>query len=93
MLFRSKKSGKPYKDIDSFLDFGRPIHVIPHMFRHSFISIMASEGIDLSTIREFVGHSEDSKEIERVYLHVIKKQKDTMRGAVERLEKLINNKN
>ena len=45
------------------------------MFRHSFISIMASEGIDLSTIREFVGHSEDSKEIERVYLHVIKKQK------------------
>lgn len=89
----NKKAGKPYKDIDSFLDFGRPIHVIPHMFRHSFISIMASEGIDLSTIREFVGHSEDSKEIERVYLHVIKKQKDTMRGAVERLEKLINNKN
>lgn len=40
-------------------------------------------------IREFVGHSEDSKEIERVYLHVIKKQKDTMRGAVEKLEKLI----
>lgn len=85
----NKKAGKPYKDIDSFLDFGRPIHVIPHMFRHSFISIMASEGIDLPTIREFVGHSEDSKEIERVYLHVIKKQKDTMRGAVERLEKLI----
>ena len=28
-------------------------------------------------------------EIERVYLHVIKKQKDTMRGAVEKLEKLI----
>ncbi|CNI75273.1 TPA: site-specific integrase [Streptococcus agalactiae] len=85
----NKKAGKPYKDIDSFLDFGRPIHVIPHMFRHSFISIMASEGIDLPTIREFVGHSEDSKEIERVYLHVIKKQKDTMRGAVEKLEKLI----
>ena len=32
-------------------------------------------------------------EIERFYLHVIKKQKDTMRGAVERLKKLINNKN
>ena len=59
------------------------------MFRHSFISIMASEGIDLPTIREFVVHPEDSKEIERVYLHVIKKQKDTMRGAVEKLEKLI----
>ena len=43
----------------------------------------------LKTIREFVGHSEDSKEIERVYLHVIKKRKDTMRGAVEKLEKLI----
>ena len=50
---------------------------------------MASEGIDLPTIREFVVHSEDSKEIERVYLHVIKKQKDTMRGAIEKLEKLI----
>ena len=43
----NKKAGKSYKDIDNFLDFGRPIHVIPHMFRHSFISIMASEGIDL----------------------------------------------
>mgnify|MGYP003692871889 CR=1 FL=1 len=49
---------------------------------------MASEGIDLLTIREFVGHSEDSKEIERVYLHVIKKQKDAMRGAVEKLKKV-----
>ena len=47
------------------------------------------KAFDLPTIREFVGHSEDSKEIERVYLHVIKKQKDTMRGAVEKLEKLI----
>ena len=83
------KAGKLHEDIDSFLDFGRPIHVTPHMFRHSFISIMASEGIDLPTIREYVGHSEDSKEIERVYLHVIKRQKDTMRGAVEKLGKLI----
>lgn len=85
----NKKSSKPYCDIDDFLDFGRPIHVVPHMFRHSFVSIMASEGIDLATIREFVGHSEDSKEIERVYLHVVKKQKDFMRGAVEDLGKLI----
>ena len=60
-----------------------------NLFRHSFISIIASEGIDLPTIREHVGHSEDSKEIERVYLHVIKKQKDTMRGVVEKLEKFL----
>ena len=53
---------------------------------------MASEGIDLSTIEEF-GPRRIPREIERVYLHVIKKQKDTIGGAVERLEKLINNKN
>lgn len=60
-----KKSGKPYKDIDHLVDFGRPIHIVPHMFRHSFVSVMAEKNISLNVIREFVGHSEDSKEIEK----------------------------
>ncbi|GAB2023049.1 site-specific integrase [Pseudolactococcus yaeyamensis] len=57
----NKKSGKPYQDIDTYLDFGRPIHILPHMFRHTYISILASHGLPLDSIRELVGHSEDSK--------------------------------
>ena len=29
----NKKSGKPYADIDDLVDFGRPIHIVPHMFQ------------------------------------------------------------
>lgn len=82
----NKKSGKPYKDIDEYLDFGRPIHVVPHMFRHSFVSILASEKVPLETIRSLVGHAEDSKEIERVYLHVLKKEKRYMKDVMMNLD-------
>lgn len=82
----NKKSGKTYKDIDEYLDFGRPIHVVPHMFRHSFVSILASEKVPLETIRSLVGHAEDSKEIERVYLHVLKKEKRYMKDVMMNLD-------
>ena len=41
----------------------------------SFVSVMADKKVSLNVIREFVGHSEDSKEIEKIYLHVMQKGK------------------
>lgn len=85
----NKKSGKPYKDIDDLVDFGRPIHIVPHMFRHSFVSVMADKNVSLNVIREFVGHSEDSKEIEKIYLHVMQKGKDKLEKAMIDLAEII----
>lgn len=85
----NKKSGKPYKDIDELVDFGRPIHIVPHMFRHSFVSVMADKNVSLNVIREFVGHSEDSKEIEKIYLHVMQKGKDKIEKAMLDLAEII----
>ena len=85
----NKKSGKPYADIDDLVDFGRPIHIVPHMFRHSFVSVMADKKVSLNVIREFVGHSEDSKEIEKIYLHVMQKGKHKIEQAMVDLAEII----
>lgn len=61
----NKKSRKSYKDIDNIVDFGRPVYIVPHMFRHSFVSVLADKNVNLNFIREFVGHSEDSREVEK----------------------------
>lgn len=85
----NKKSGKSYKDIDDLVDFGRPVHIVPHMFRHSFVSVMADKNVSLNVIREFVGHSEDSREIEKIYLHVMQKGKHKIEQAMIDLAKII----
>jgi site-specific recombinase XerD len=41
-----------------------------HVFRHSFASILASNGVDQRIINEFVGH--DTVQMERRYRHLIK---------------------
>ena len=61
----NKKSRKSYKDIDDLVDFDRPVHIVPHMFRHCFVSVMADKIVSLNVIREFVGHSEDRRDIEK----------------------------
>ena len=70
----NKKSRKSYKDIDDLVDFGRPVHIVPHMFRHSFVSVMADKNVSLNVIREFVGHSEDSREVEKSIFMLCKKE-------------------
>ena len=85
----NKKSGKPYTDIDDLVDFGRPIHIVPHMFQHSFVFVMADKKVSLNVIREFVGHSEDSKEIEKIYLHVMQKGKYKIEQAMIDLTEII----
>ena len=88
-IYKDKKSGKSYKDIDDLVDFGRPVHIVPHMFRHSFVSVMADKNVSLNVIREFVGHSEDSREIEKIYLHVMQKGKHKIEQAMIDLSKII----
>jgi len=70
----NKKSRKSYKDIDNIVDFGRPVYIVPHMFRHSFVSVLADKIVSLNVIREFVGHSEDSREIEKSIFMSCKKE-------------------
>ena len=70
----NKKSRKSYKDIDYIVDFGRPIYIVPHMFRHSFVSVLADKNVNLNFIREFVGHSEDSREVEKSIFMLCKKE-------------------
>ena len=59
-------SGKPYKDIDEYLDLGRLVHVVPHMFRQNFVSILASEKVLVEARSSLVGHGQYSKGIEPV---------------------------
>lgn len=70
----NKKSRKSYKDIDNIVDFGRPVYIVLHMFRHSFVSVMADKNVSLNVIREFVGHSEDSREVEKSIFMLCKKE-------------------
>ena len=53
----NKKNGNSYKNIDNLFDFDRPVHIVPHMFQHSFVSVMADKNLILNVIREFVEHS------------------------------------
>ena len=45
--------------------------------------------MSLNVIREFVGHSEDSREIEKIYLHVMQKWKHKIEQAMIDLAKII----
>ncbi len=85
----NKKSRKSYKDIDDLFDFDRPVHIVRHMFRHSFVSVMADKIVSLNVIREFVGHSEDSRDIEKIYRHVMQKGKHKIEQAMIDLAKII----
>ena len=85
----NKKSGKPYKDIDDLVDFGKPLHIAPHLFQHSFVSVMADKNVSLNVIRKFVGHSEDGREIEKIYLYVMQKGKHKIEQAMIDLAEMI----
>ncbi|TVV60089.1 integrase, partial [Streptococcus pneumoniae] len=51
--------------------------------------VMAEKNVSLNVIREFVGHSEDSREIEKIYLHVMQKGKDKIEQAMIDLAEII----
>ena len=54
-----------------------PLHVTPHMFRHSFATSLMEENVDIRYIQQILGHS--SITTTQIYTHVsMKKQREIM---------------
>lgn len=57
-------------------------HVTTHIFRHTFISLMIEQGVELSLIAKHVGHS-NTNMIQKVYAHFTKKMNEDLKDAVD----------
>lgn len=63
-----------------------PDTLTPHSLRHTYTSLMAEAGVELSSLQRLLGHKNDII-TEQVYRHVTKAKK---REAVEKLDNLMN---
>ncbi|EIB6519366.1 TPA: integrase [Enterococcus faecalis] len=87
--YQKSDTNRCYPNIDNLIEFDRPIHILPHMFHHTFVSILPADDLPLSTIRKQVIHSEDSKKIEKIYMYITKKTRIEIEKAVTQLESVL----
>jgi len=68
---------------------GLILHITPHMFRHSFATLLLEEDVDIRYIQKMLGHS--SIVTTQIYTHVTaKKQKDILTTKHPRNRLIIN---
>jgi len=61
--------------------------ITPHIFRHSFASLLLEEGVDIKYIQDFLGHSSISTT--QIYLHTTSNQKRKIMSTKHPRQKLI----
>ena len=61
--------------------------ITPHIFRHSFASLLLEEGVDIKYIQDFLGHSSISTT--QIYLHTTSNQKRKIMSSKHPRQKLI----
>ncbi|HHU18236.1 MAG: tyrosine-type recombinase/integrase [Anaerovoracaceae bacterium] len=61
-------------------------NITPHVFRHSFASLLLEEGVDIKFIQDFLGHSSISTT--QIYLHTTGEKKREIMSKMHPRRKL-----
>jgi integrase/recombinase XerD len=65
---------------------GIPKNITPHVFRHSFATLLIESGVDIKYIQDFLGHSTISTT--QIYLHISDEQKKKVLAAKHPRDKM-----